>query len=341
MSKSLSGLVTGEFDDVEVQNTMTVHEQLETKGRFKMSGEQPAEFRHLQVGDTTTNGDLYVYGNIIHRNGSISSLNGTALPDLIFTGNFPDGDTEKRYDGSVQRTVPIPDPPPTPNTLKFTGLVTDMFVATGPGYSNNIKTINLPQARQLHFQGQVVDTYNPYDLGGDTTITIPTYPTPSTQHQFLALYQTPTTSSNTLQTTYELVRDGAGCEFSAPTTGAVMVEVSMYVVGYPTSNITIALTKDRSTTSFGSSDLYSNTEKIVWNGDGQGIVHTRYYLSGLSGSNEVGVAIKTTYSGAKVLYGGDKPNFMVTVVSAPSSSNVQTDEPQPEPEPGGGGGGGF
>ena len=69
-----------------------------------------------------------------------------------------------------------------------------------------------------------MDTYNPYDIGGDTTITIPTYPTPSTQHQFPALYQTPTTSSNTLQTTYELVRDGAGCEFSAPTTGAVMVE---------------------------------------------------------------------------------------------------------------------
>ena len=108
MPKSLSGLTTGDFDDVEVANSMTVHQKLETKGTFKMSGEQPAEFTHLQVGDATTNGDLYVYGNIVHRNGSISSLGGSALPDLAFT--FADG--SKLSVGSLC---------PTPWTILATG----------------------------------------------------------------------------------------------------------------------------------------------------------------------------------------------------------------------------
>ena len=325
MPKSLSGLTTGDFDDVEVQNSMTVHQKLETRGTFKMSGEQPAEFRHLQVGDATTGGDLYVYGNIIHRNGSISSLDGTALPDLTFT--FADGSDSKIYDGSVQKSVTIPADAPQPNTLKLTGLVSDQFVATGSGYTDNTKTINLPQSKQLHFQGEVAATFNPYAVG-DTTVTIPTLPTPLTQHQFLAMYHMSTAGSNTLGTSYELVRDGAGCQFTTPSSSAVLVEVSLFVVGYPSSNVTIALTKDRSTTTFNSSDLYSGTEKIVWNGGDQGLVHARFYLSGLisASTNEVGVAIKSTYSGSKVLYGGDKPNFMVTVVSAPSSSDIQSDE---------------
>ena len=120
-----------------------------------------------------------------------------------------------------------------------------------------------------------------------------------------------------------------------PSTSAVIVEVSLFVVGYPSANVTIALTKDRSAATFASSDLYSGTEKIVWNGGDQGLVHARFYLSSLNAfaANEVGVAIKSTYAGSKVLYGGDKPNFMVTVVSAPSPSDIQSDEPAPAPEP--------
>ena len=65
------------------------------------------------------------------------------------------------------------------------------------------------------------------------------------------------------------------------------------------------------------------------------MVHARFYLSSLNpfAANEVGVAIKSTYAGSKVLYGGDKPNFTVTVVSAPAPSDIQSDEPAPEPEP--------
>ena len=101
MPRSLSGVKTGEFDTLEVSETMTAND-LEAQGNFSHTGDTPAEFDKLTVGTAPANeGLLTVNGRIAC--GTIAST-GLEAP-LTFT--LPD-DSTTVYNGGTARSVSIP-----------------------------------------------------------------------------------------------------------------------------------------------------------------------------------------------------------------------------------------
>ena len=253
---------------------------------------------------------------LVLRNAKISPLD---LGSRTLTIQSPSSNLTFNPDGVADATFVIPSS----KTLSF-----QTFAGTtnyDPDGSSN-STFVVPASNTLTLKTPGGDvTYNPDSAGASVSAHL--------EHNYLAMYHQTSTGAKTLATSYALVRQGAGCEFTCPSTGAIVVEVSLYAIGYPNKTLTMALTKDRNSPLSSTSDLYSGTEKVVWYGGDQGPFTQQYYLSGLtpSASYEVGVAMKSTTFYTQVKYGGAQQNFSVTVTPAPSSSDIQVDEAAPTP----------
>ena len=274
MPKSLSGLVTGEFDDIETQNVVVTN-LLHTKGDLRFSGTNPANFDHLKLGplDDPVATVLTVDGNV-----TLTNNNNALIENLVFTGG-----TTASYDGTHPKTVAIPVMP----TLRSL-------------------TIVAPNATPQAF------VYAP-DGGADQTITFAPYPTVTVPtHHFLGVHadEPSTAIVKTYTKQFLPLSNITGLTFTAPSTGAALIEVSFWVEGVAANDFYVALTDD-----LVNSGTIRKTH-VVWAGAGQGQVSTRFRVTGLSGTETFGVFFKGSASGFKIHYSAEKP-FQITAQTIP------------------------
>ena len=101
MPRTLSGLKTGEFDTIDVSESISTH-NLQTTGQFSHTGSTPAQFDTLQVGNDGDSGvRLTVNGNI-----SCGAMTTTGLEaNLSFQHATATAPSSHIYNGASTRSI--------------------------------------------------------------------------------------------------------------------------------------------------------------------------------------------------------------------------------------------
>ena len=101
MPRTLSGLKTGEFDTIDVSDSINT-QNLQTTGQFSHTGSAPAEFDTMTVGPPGGSGvKLTVNGNI-----ACSQMTTTGLEaDLTFQHTGDTATAANTYDGGTARSI--------------------------------------------------------------------------------------------------------------------------------------------------------------------------------------------------------------------------------------------
>eukprot|EP01045_Picozoa_sp_COSAG04_P022232 COSAG04_NODE_2482_length_4041_cov_4.531710_6_plen_286_part_00 len=281
MPRTLSGLVTGEFDDIEVQ------------GSFKVTSHHPAEFQHLVIGDEAEeSGLLVVNGNI-----DCSSIVTTGLEaDLTFTF---DNMADIVYNGGTPRTIDIPSVP-TLQPLTFTS--DDWSDVEYDPASPTARTINIPSASSPDSL-----TLNGTAYNGSSAVTV--------QTGVLSVAVGPggtSTQTYSVPASPALVSSGFGPSFTLAQESDVLIELQVWVDAGAQYEETLMLTlvDDRTDAS---SDAYLPKRK-VYTGLTDSILSVRWLLSDLdAGTHEVGLlAEKANNFTMSLLWAGTYPDLIMS-----------------------------
>jgi hypothetical protein len=297
MPRTLSGLKTGEFDTIDVSESINTH-NLQTTGQFSHTGSTPAEFDTMTVGPDGGSGvKLTVNGNI-----ACSQMTTTGLEaELTFQHTGDTATAAHTYNGGTARSIDFGK-----LTLTKGGATVGQYLPLSASDTTlNIPETSIPALEALTVKHRDGTANVSYDGTVARTIHIPRLQVASLTSGSTVAFNIPETAA--------VISSGFGITLAPAASTSYLIEVQCWCENNTTNSETITLVLSQSKT--GASPVHAS--HLVFEGKAaHNLVVFRKVLTLAAGTHQVGLAFHTEDDGdgdnCHVYYGGEYPDVVMT-----------------------------